>query len=235
MIDRRSIEKDRALHTYRFPTVGQSVVVCAYCDPLEVNMQGFLLIAEALKTSNHPSPPIQQMNFVGITGGWLLDTLAANVTSVPLRIVDLKLAEVHCGTVEAAKAFVEMLKHCDHWRVDTLYVLGNVDNNFWEDLSSAMPIGPILRDASDGMLRFVRASSRSLARGKPDQLRRVWRFTGGFASHWWVYGPNHHPKIYRRTDSYWGYGVAVDRESAGWEEIMSAIRKVVSVDMDPVY
>ena len=256
MTDRRSFVKDRALHTYRFPTSGQSEVVwvdalgrrfllfslhiCMSVTQfigaglLEVNLQGYLLIAEAVKTSNHPAPPILAITSVGLTWGWWLDFLAANVKSVPLRIVDLNLDEVRCGSAEVAKAFVEMLKHCDHWRVDKLHLLCNVDENFWEELSSVVPIGPVPRDASDGMLRFVRISGKALARGETDQLRRVWRITGGFGSHWWVFGLTSHPKIYRRTDTHWGYGVGVDRESAGWEEILYAIHEVVSVDIDLV-
>ena len=76
-----------------------------------------------------------------------------------------------------------LLQQC-HWVVDKLYLLGNVDEHFWEGLTSAMPIGLILHNSDDVMLKYVRVSGKVLARGGPDQLRRVWRFKGGFGAYW---------------------------------------------------
>ena len=242
---REAFVKYYAFDTFRFPSVGDNEVVLGdaagrsfslrICisvthftgaTAFNVSLRGFLLIAKAVKGSDHPPLPIHQAHLLTIreTSIRSIRELAAYAALQPLWPVDLMLNEVQCSTPTDGQALVGLLQQCGNWHVRRLKLDGTVDGHFWEGLASAMKIGP-LQHPPDA-ITYIRLSRRVLARGRPDDLRRVWRFTGG---NWWVYGNAEGIKRGELLGVGW-----VDREEDGWKKILLELDKEVTSEMDPV-
>ena len=196
-----------------------------------VSLKGFLHIAEAVKGSDHPPLPLHKADLNRITSRSIRE-LAAYAARQPLwRVEEVEVEEVDCSTSTDGQALVGLLQQCENWVVRKLRLTGTVDKHFWQGLALAIPIGPIPQYWRDeaSVLQMIRMNRKVMARGRPDHLRKVWRFTGGSSGYWWVNG-NCEP-IRRRTI----FGHGVEREEEGWKEIVSELEKEVTVEVNPIF
>ena len=233
-----------AFHTYRYPTSGweggamsKSKVVLGDANGrsvlgsfVEVSVPGFFLIAEVHKSSNVPLYAMG-VRLHGVEGRQWVYELASLAKGMPVQIGQLSLhTGISVETPAAGQALVGLLQQSQHWIVDHLYLSGTVDGRFWQDLASALPGVPVEHVtvfATNAKICGLTVTSKVLARGGSDQVKKVWMYTGGIGSYWWVRGRFASTKIFRRLPlrRFWGNGM--DRMEAGWKDIAAEIFKEV--------
>ena len=230
-----------AFHTYRYPTsrweggaVSKSKVVLGDADGrsvlgsfVEVSVPGFFLIAEVHKALNVPLKAFA-VRLHGVEGRQWVYALASYAKGMPLEIGQLSLhTGISVETPAAGEALVGLLQHSQHWMVNHIYLSGTVDGRFWQDLASALPGVPVEPDATNVKIWCLTVTSKVLALGGSDQVKKVWMYTGGIGSYWRVRGRFASPKIFRRLPIRRGLGNGMDMMEAGWKEIAAEIFKEV--------
>ena len=138
-------------------------------ENVRVSLQGVLLLIKLAQRCGQGLPLIKEVEMGTMKNPALL-ALASCIQEQEVRVDQLWMfGDIACRTEEEGLVLVQLLSSCSSWFVSGLDLHGEVDSVSWERLAKTV---------TRGNINAVYTSREVMARGRKDDVRKVWRRTG---------------------------------------------------------